>query len=215
MDLEGGEKKMNVWEGIYGFTTKLVQLIYLNFLWLLFTMLGLVFFGLFPATIALFTVLRKIATTDQVSIFPLFLATYRAEFKKVIGYALLTYTIIFILAIDFYAVYNIGGVLQLTVFPLLIVLYLVTSTLVLFFPVYVHFDLTYWQYMKQAFLIGIVSPFTVLLLLLYLIVLYVLFNVLPGAIPLFAASLFAYLCMKQALKTFNKIEKKKLGEVVT
>lgn len=215
MDLERRRDNLNYWEGIYGFTTKVVQLMYLNFLWLLFTILGLGLFGLFPATIALFTVLRKIATTDQVAIFPLFLATYRAEFKKAIGYALLTYTVISILAIDFYAVYNIGGFLQFTVFPLFIVFYFVASTLLLFFPVYVHFDLTYWQYIKQAFLIGMVSPFTVLLLILYVIALYGVFNLLPGAIPLFAVSLFAYLCMKQALKTFKKIEKKKLGVVAS
>lgn len=206
---------MNFWEGIYGFSIKVVQLVYLNFLWLLFTFIGAGIFGLFPATIALFTVLRKMTSNDQVTIFPLFWATYKAEFKKAIGYALLTYIVIFILAIDFYAVYYIGGFLQFTIFPLIIVTYLVISTLIVFFPVYVHFELTYWQYIKQAFLIGIVSPFTVLLLIFYVIVCYGLFNLMPGAIPLFGVSLFAYLCSHQALKIFNRIEKKKLGGAVS
>lgn len=206
---------MSHWEGFHRFSSITVQLIYLNFLWLLFTVIGLGFFGLFPATIALFTVLRNILTKDQVSIYSLFLETYKTEFFKTNGYAWITYAVISILAIDFYVVYKIGGMLQLLVVPLIIVLYLVISTILFFFSVYVHFELSYWQYIKQAFLIGLVSPLTVLLLVFYLVALYGLFNLLPGAIPLFATSLFGYLCIKISLKAFKKIEKKKLSEVAS
>ncbi|MEO4052544.1 DUF624 domain-containing protein [Solibacillus sp. CAU 1738] len=206
---------MNYWEGIHRFSTVVVQLIYVNFLWLLFTVLGLGLFGLFPATIALFTVLRKLLTTDQVSISKLFWETYKSEFFKTNGYAWITYAVIFILAIDFYVVYTLEGTLQLLVVPLFIVLYIVISTILFFFPVYVHFELSYWQYIKQAFLIGLVSPLTFFLLVFYLVALYGVFNLLPGAIPLFAISLFAYLNMRLSIKAFNKIEKKKLSEVAS
>lgn len=70
-------------QGDFGF-----NLILLNILWVAFTLLGLVIFGLFPATIALFAVIRKwILENEDTPILQEFIKRYKAEFKmaNVIG----------------------------------------------------------------------------------------------------------------------------------
>src|SRR5690625_6922967 len=61
----------------------IMRLAYVNLLWILFTILGLGIFGIFPATIALFAVTRKWVMGDRdIPVFSTFWQTFRKEFLK-------------------------------------------------------------------------------------------------------------------------------------
>ncbi len=76
------------------------------------------------------------------------------------------------------------------------------------FPVYVHFDLKFFRYFKNAFLIGFFSPLATILMVVALVVFAFLFNYIPGLLPSIGISLSAASIMGCALLAFNSIEKK-------
>lgn len=205
---------MTFWDGFYDFGVKLLKIIYLNFLWLFFSAIGLFVFGIFPATIALFTITRQFLLNIEKPITKTFWEVYKTEWLRGNGYAGISYIIVLILAIDFYAIYMVDS-LSFLLIPTFIIAFLIFGTLFFFFPVYVHFDLAFLAMIKQAFLFTITSPFTVILNALCIVLTYGIFNIMPGAIPLFAGSVLSWFVMKFSLHSFKKIEQRKVSEAVT
>ena len=205
---------MTFWDGFYSFGVKLLKIIYLNFLWLFFSAIGLFVFGIFPATIALFTIIRQFHLDIEKPITRTFWEVYKTEWLRGNGYAAISYIIVLILAIDFYAIYMVDS-LSFLLMPTIIIAFLIFGTLFFFFPVYVHFDLAFLAMIKQAFLFTVTSPFTVILNALSIVLIYGLFNIMPGAIPLFAGSMLSWFVMKFSLRSFKKIEQRKVTEAVT
>ncbi|MCM3723460.1 YesL family protein [Solibacillus isronensis] len=205
---------MTFWDGFYDFGVKLLKIIYLNFLWLFFSATGLFVFGIFPATIALFTITRQFLLNIEKPITKTFWEVYKTEWLRGNGYAVISYIIVLILAIDFYAIYMVDS-LSFLLIPTFIIAFLIFGTLFFFFPVYVHFDLAFLAIIKQAFLFTVTSPFTVILNALCIILIYGIFNIMPGAIPLFAGSVLSWFVMKFSLRSFKKIEQRKVSEAVT
>lgn len=205
---------MTFWDGFYSFGVKLLKIIYLNFLWLFFSAIGLFAFGLFPATIALFTITRQFLLDIDKPITQTFWEVYKTEWVRGNGYAVISYIIVLILAIDFYAIYMFDS-LSILLIPTFIIAFIIFGTLFFFFPVYVHFDLAFLPMIKQAFLFTITSPFTVILNALSIVLIYGIFNIMPGAIPLFAGSVVSLFVMKFSLRSFKKIEQGKVSEAVT
>ncbi|MEK4533422.1 YesL family protein [Solibacillus sp. FSL K6-1554] len=205
---------MTFWDGFYSFGVKLLKIIYLNFLWLFFSAIGLFAFGLFPATIALFTITRQFLLDIDKPITRTFWEVYKNEWVRGNGYAVISYIIVLILAIDFYAIYMFDS-LSILLIPTFIIAFIIFGTLFFFFPVYVHFDLAFLPMIKQAFLFTITSPYTVILNALCIVLIYGIFNIMPGAIPLFAGSVLSWFVMKFSLRSFKKIEQRKVSEAVT
>lgn len=205
---------MTFWDGFYSFGVKLLKIIYLNFLWLFFSAIGLFVFGIFPATIALFTIIRQLHLDIEKPITRTFWEVYKTEWLRGNGYAGISYIIVLILAIDFYAIYMVDS-LSFLLIPTFIIAFLIFGTLFFFFPVYVHFDLAFLAIIKQAFLFTITSPFTVILNALSIVLIYGIFNIMPGAIPLFAGSVLSWFVMKFSLRSFKKIEQRKVTEAIT
>ncbi len=188
----------------------MIKLAYINILWLLFTIVGLVIFGLFPATVAMFTIVRKwIRKENNVKIFSVFWIVFRTEFIKANGFGLLFILIGYILYYDFtFLQLNDGKLVYLLpVFIFILVSYAVT--LLFFFPVFVHFDLRFFQYIKQSFLIAITSPIETLLIAVSIILIYFAITLLPGMIPLFSGSVIAVAITWTSFKAFRRIERRK------
>lgn len=203
--------RVNYWEGFNQLTTKMVQLIYINFLWLFFTLVGLGVFGLFPATTAMFTVIRKIHLREDIKISRVFWQSYKSEFLKANRFAAVIVLFLLILYVDFYFVIQVGGPLE-WLFPVFVFLLIAAAVVIaFFFPVYVHFNLKFLQYFKQAFFIGMKSPLELFAMGVILVCMYGVYNVFPGAIPLFAGSIFAYVMTALSIRAFNRIERKKGG----
>lgn len=194
------------WENFSSGAHKMIELIYINVLWILFTVLGLGIFGLFPATVAMFTVIRKrIVGEENIKIFHTFSRTYRAEFMKTNGFAVIFYLATYFLYFDLKFLHLNDGKLQF-LYPVLILIFFSSlMTLLFFFPVYVHFKLKFFQYFKQAFLIALTSPLEVITIAVSAVGIYVAVSIFPGMIPLFPGSIFAFISTKLSFRAFTRI----------
>lgn len=187
----------------------IMWLLYLNLLWFLFTLIGLGVLGIFPATVSMFTVIRHLLQKKDPAIFKTFFQTFKQEFFKANGVGLLIFAIIYLLYMDFlfldhlpsslFGVFQIGLLLAVIVF-VIVLLYI--------FPVYVHYELSFFQMFKHALIIGVFSPLANLLIIIGFAVLYYLYKWLPGLIPTFGISLIALLLMFSGLFAFNRIQEK-------
>lgn len=196
--------------GYYRFAVWITRFAYLNILWVAFTLVGLFFFGLLPATAAMFAVVRKwINGESDIPIFDTFWTSYKKEFVKInlLGYAVLL--VGYLLTVEYqilrtqeHVAYLIAsfGVVGLFIIYFIILLYL--------FPIFVHFDLRPFEYIKWAFVIGIGHPLlTVFLLGVLIAIFYFIFMTIPGLLFFFGGSVSAYILMWGASQTFGKYEK--------
>lgn len=180
----------------YNFGKKAMNLLLLNFLWVIFTLLGLGIFGLLPATTAVFSITRKWARNEEgFPIFKTFWKTYKKEFVQSNLYGLVFAGVTYLLLVSY-------RILQTQIaLPYLIASYIVIGLLLLvlvgvtyFFPIYVHFDLKKSDYLKWPLIIGINHPILTLLLvggvglLQYLAMQYS-----PGILLFIGTSLTAYI----------------------
>jgi uncharacterized membrane protein YesL len=200
--------------GIFRFSEWAMKLAYLNFLWILFTILGLGIFGIMPATVATFTIARKwLKQEEDVQIGKTFFSTYKKEFIKSNGIGFILYMIGIILYVNYQNMHVIENpiihivivsfIFMMSIFYMILVLYIV--------PVYVHFELKLSQYFKYALMIGIMNiPLTILMILsIYLLYLFLMF--IPGLIPLFVVSMLALVIMGISYYAFLLIEKQTSG----
>src|SRR5690625_5218522 len=85
----GGKSMSKFVSGYYRLALWITRFAYLNLLWVVFTFVGLIFFGFLPATAAMFAVVRKwIGGEANIPVLPTFWKSYRKEFVKIniIGY---------------------------------------------------------------------------------------------------------------------------------
>ena len=198
------------WEKFNRISYRMIELAYINLLWIFFTLVGLIAFGIFPATAAMFAVVRKlIRGEEKFKILPMFWTLFRTDFLKTNGFGLIFLVISYCFYFNFYFLQLNSGELQF-LFPVLIFI-LISSiiTLLFFFPVYVHFNLKFFQYLKQSFLIAITSPIEVFTIGALAGSIYFVATLYPGIIPLFTGSVFAYVATLISFRSFARIEKKK------
>ncbi|RKL66855.1 hypothetical protein CR203_13570 [Salipaludibacillus neizhouensis] len=180
----------------------------LNLLWFIFSLLGLIIFGLFPATAALFSVLRNlIMETDDLStleVIRLFWSKFKSEFLKsnLVGFILSICG--FILYLDIRVLQQLDN--NLFHVSLSIVTFVIGFVYLLIFlyifPVFVHFDLKVLQYPKHAFILAIGRPLKTIVMMIVLAIVIFLYTILPGLIPVFGVSLISLVIMKTASLSF-------------
>jgi uncharacterized membrane protein YesL len=205
---------MGGWERFNTIVYGMLKLAYLNLLWILFTFIGLVAFGFFPATAALFTVVRKWLLRDEKeSVFTAFWHTYKKEFFKSNGCGFIFTVIGYILYYDFTFIGMNSGKLTFLVPVIVLILIWYMITLFFFFPVYVHYDLPLLKVLKQSLLIALTSPLGLIQMTAACGLLYGIVSLLPGMIPLFTGSALAFAMMWIGLRAFEKVERKKLNSV--
>lgn len=196
-------------KGYYKFALWITRFAYINFLWVLFTLLGLGIFGLMPATAGLFAVVRKwVYKEDDIPILGTFWKTFRKEFIKInllgwlllfVGYLLITQ--LRILWIQGSMPYFIAsfGVIALGIVYMIVLLYT--------FPIFSHFEISIFENIRWSFIIGVVH---IILTIFFVIVLsaiyYITLNTIPILLFIFGGSVTAYILMWGASKTFHKYE---------
>lgn len=191
---------------VYKITTVISKLAYINILWILFTLLGLVVVGVMPATVGLFAVTRKWIMGDKnIPIFSTFWQSYRKEFLKANGLGIILIVFGFILYIDFQILPS-GGFYTVLRFIFVIVTILYSIVLLYIFPVYVHYDWNIKDYLKNALLLGIAYPHFTLLMILGVNVLYFVCLSLPSIIPFFSVSTLAVMLMWLAYRIIKRVE---------
>lgn len=196
--------------GYYRFALWTTRLAYVNLLWILFTILGLGIFGFFPASAAMFAVVRKwINGETDIEIFPTFWESYRNEFVKINLLGFLLTVIGYLLTIEFQILRTQDHVAYLIASFGVVGLFLLLSIIVLYiFPIFAHFKLRRFEYIKWAFVIGISHPLlTIVLFATLIIIYYVTFSLIPALLFFFGGSITAYILMWGATLTFSKYEK--------
>ena len=100
-----------------------MKLAYVNLLWFLFSIGGLIIFGVFPATVALFTIVRKwIVKETELPIWRTFLTVFLKEFKSSNKLGLVFIFSGIFLTFDVFYIRTIEGLFQfILIIPLLII----------------------------------------------------------------------------------------------
>jgi uncharacterized membrane protein YesL len=203
--------------GIFRFSEWAMKLAYLNFLWILFTILGLGVLGFMPATVATFTIARKwLKQEEDIPIGKTFFSTYKKEFLKSngIGFILAMIGMILYVNVQYLNVIE-NPIIHIVIVSFIFMMSIFYGILILYIvPVYVHFDLKLSQYFKYALMIGIMNiPLTILMILsIYLLYLFLMF--IPGLIPLFVVSMLALVIMGISYYAFYLIEKQTSGGLI-
>lgn len=185
-----------------------IKLVYANLLWMFFTLLGLGIFGVMPATVGLFTLLRQwIMGNEREPAYKIYWNSFRQEFLRsnlvgliflVVGYILRMDIIFFKTSSHF--------IFQILLAVLFCVGLLYLITLLNFFPVYVHYKISFFAYFKYALLIGISQLSSTLMMIIGSVVIFCLYWYFSGLIPLLCFSLFSLNLMWFGYQAFKRIE---------
>ncbi|GAE94315.1 hypothetical protein JCM21714_3462 [Gracilibacillus boraciitolerans JCM 21714] len=193
---------------VYRLMVWITRLAYLNILWVLFSSLGLLVFGIFPATTAMFAIERRwIRGNTSFSILPYFWEVYKREFKKanliVLPFVLLS--LLIYINLQFTLIMNeiLGNILLLFLFSISFLLLLV---LIYFFPVYVHYDIKLIQSMLFSFMIALSSPLQTILIIVNVLAFFIVSVFLPGIFFLFAGSVTSMITMWFAYRAIIGLE---------
>jgi uncharacterized membrane protein YesL len=196
---------------IYNFSQYILRAMYVNFLWLLFSLLGLVITGFFPSTIAMFTVVRKwVLGESRVPIFETFWITYKKQFlgSNLLGYSLSIIGVVIYTDLLFLQ-HTDNSFLKILYIPVLFLTLLYLLTLLFVFPIFVHYDVKGFQIIKNAFYISIISPLATIKMVLSLVIIGYFMITFPSLSVLFSGSVSSYFIMRIANTAFLKYERKR------
>jgi uncharacterized membrane protein YesL len=203
----------------YRFSEWIMRFAYLNILWICFTLLGLIVFGFFPATVATFAVTRKWVMGEyDIPVFKTFWCTYKSEFLKsnLLGFTLVA--IGCILYVDYRISVDSASIIGKILFiPLLVLIFLYSLLLLYVFPLFTHYDIKVFYVIKNAFLMTVLYPFSTILMVISNIVVYYALTLLPGLIPFFGVSSLSFLltwCAHYAFAKNQQKEKRSQNKIV-
>ncbi|MCL7748470.1 YesL family protein [Halalkalibacter alkaliphilus] len=195
---------------IYRICNWIMKFAYVNLLWILFTIVGLIAFGFFPATIAMFSIIRKwIMKEVNIPVFKTFWLAFKTNFLKSNVLGLIIMFLGVILYIDLRIIDQLrGGWLHIFYYLLLTVSLLYSLTLLYVIPVFIHYEMKLIQVLKVSFLLMILNPFSTVSMCAGVLAVLFLMNHIPGLIPFFSGSLLSFIIMFFAYHAFIKNELK-------
>ena len=184
----------------------LAKAMYLHCLWVVFTLAGLVIFGVMPATTSVFSVIRKLLMKENdLQIFRTFVDSYKSCFIETNLLGLFYFLIGLFLYFDLRIVNTDLHMDIIRIFVFIAgFLYLLMGLFLL--PVYVHYKLSKLNYIKQSFLIVFARPLETFLMLVSLVVSYYLFLYLPVMFIFAGTTLVSFPLMWIGMRSFNKIQ---------
>jgi len=185
------------------------KFMFLHFLWMVFTLLGLGIFGIAPATCGLFSVIEKWLSKDpDTPVFRSFLDTYKKEFLKSNALSVVIIGISAFLYVDFIISKKMIQSFFLHIMLIILIL-LFALTLLYIYPVFVRYNLKFFHYFKQPFLIALAQPLETFGMVFWVIFILTIFFHIPIVFIFTGSTLFAYPISWLALHAFKKIEAKK------
>src|SRR5699024_5031628 len=183
------------------FSEWFVRLMWTNLLWIGFTLFGLGIFGIMPATVAMFTVIRKWQLgKTEIPVWSVFKKTYFAEWKKSNLIGLIFFAIGGFLFFDLSFSVLMTVLLSLFLYVLfLFLLLMLFVTLIFFFPVYVHYTFSTKDYVLQALFHTFASIKDLVIIVIGFAGVVALFYKAPGLLPFLGAVLPSYWVMRICL----------------
>ncbi|WP_186578114.1 YesL family protein [Aquibacillus kalidii] len=197
--------------GIMNMIDKIVKLVYINVLWIVFTVLGLIVFGLMPATASVNALIRDLLSGKEVTnIFSEFWVQYKTSFIKSNLVGIVFIIIAIFLYVDIRILLGTDSIVGKMILAVLFMIsYIFFATLLHFFPIFNRYEMKTFNYLKLSITLAMSHPFTTILMVLWLFVVGVLSLKYTVIIPLLFISLISigsnWLSMK-------RIEKKNLLE---
>ncbi|CAM4052016.1 YesL family protein [Lederbergia lenta] len=201
--------------GFYRISEWIWRFFYINILWIMFLIPGLLIFGFFPSTAAMFAVMRKwVQGESDIPVFKTFWTSYKKEFIKSNILGLIIAVIGYILFIDLkFIQVSTNSFVSLLHIPLIAVFLLYGLVLLYIFPVFVHYDIKMLQVFKNSFLIMIMFPFITIMMAVVSYFIYYIMLKIPGLIPIFGGSIIAYAISWGTNITFRQIEQREVARL--
>jgi uncharacterized membrane protein YesL len=189
--------------GIYEICEWIMRLAYVNLLWLFFTLLGLGVLGFFPATSAMFTLVRGWLLGQELKVFPTFWRSCRKNWidANLLGYFLLAVGILLYVDIRLMRSFN-HPFFDLLSFAALGFGFLYLVVLLYAFPLYVHVRLKKREVVRLALFAGMKHPLRTLILLVCIAMIALINAVFPGLIPFLSGSVVCLVLMRAVLRVF-------------
>jgi uncharacterized membrane protein YesL len=186
------------------------RLAFLNILWISFSLLGLVIFGFFPSTVAMFAVVRKwMLGNEDVSIFKTFWTVYKKEFLKSNLLGLMIVAIGIVLYIDFKFIESAANsFVSFLYIPFSIITFIFICMLFYMIPIFVHYDMKLSQVIKNSFFVMIMNPLSTFYMLIGSFGIIFVLSYAPPICLLYSGNLLALFIMKPATNAFEKINEK-------
>ncbi|MFC0472599.1 YesL family protein [Halalkalibacter kiskunsagensis] len=196
--------------GIYKVCDWLMKLAIINLLWLLFTLVGLGLFGIFPATVAMLSVLNRWINQEECKVVPYFATVFKRSFVKaniLMGFAVMVGAV---LIANFYIIQAMDGLLHVFLKYGVIVLFVFYSMIVLYvLPVFSHHSQGVWNTFKMSFITSALHPLRTGVLVAGFGLLYLIIRSFPGMIPFYGVSLIGMWTAVILSPIFEREQKKK------
>ncbi|WP_227937177.1 YesL family protein [Alkalihalobacillus deserti] len=196
--------------GIYKVCDWLMKLAIVNLLWLLFALVGLGLFGIFPATVAMLSVLNRWINQEECKVVPYFVAVFKRSFVK--ANILLVFAVMVgaVLIANFYIVQAMDGLLHVFLKYGMIVLFVFYSMIVLYvLPIFSHHSQGVWNTFKMSFITSALHPLRTGVLVGGFGLLYLIIRSFPGMIPFYGVSLIGMWTAVILSPIFEREQKKK------
>ncbi|KRG12705.1 hypothetical protein ACA30_18170 [Virgibacillus soli] len=199
-----------LFNNFYQFGETVLLLLYVNALWICFTLLGLIIFGLGPSTVAMYTIFRHWSMgRDDLPVFKTFWETFKREFLKANILGVILLMIAYMLYVNWNFLELDGEwITAFSQFILLVATVIYGVMLIYIFPIYVQYENKLFVYFKNAILMALYQPFRTLYAIAACLTLYYIFFILPVFIFLMGASLSSFVLMWITYRTFMRLEYK-------
>ncbi|UOQ86756.1 YesL family protein [Gracilibacillus salinarum] len=194
-------------ERLYYASVFILRMAYLNGLMIVFSLIGCVIFGIFPALTALFFIVRKWQLGDHHShTARTFWTVFKEEFLRsnAIGWL---FTLIGMLLYVNLSLANLleSSPVHLSYYPILTVFILFISMSLLIIPVHLHFEASMWGTIKHTFLFLFISPKNTIFVAAASFLFFLVMRTIPGFIPVVGVSGCAYIIMYFSLRIFDQV----------
>ncbi|MEI5905581.1 DUF624 domain-containing protein [Bacillus spongiae] len=192
---------------LYFIADMLLQFIVLNLLWLVFTVVGFIVFGIFPASIAACYIMRKrIVEQEDIPIFSSFWEVYKQSFVR--GNVLFSMVIALslILYIDFSAITYFDSMMSTIVgVGLIIIVFFLLIMVFYSLPLLSITSDRSFKVMKNGLLMGLANPLATMVVFIIILAIRVVYGYLPTLLPLFGIMPLLLACTVAFQKSFKKL----------
>jgi len=179
-------------------TEKIYQLASVNILWILFSVLGLIIFGIGPATTAALSVIRGWIKQEERegNMFQIFWRVYKESFVQANILWFILLLIGFVLYVDLYFIFRLDhftAPLLLGIGVFMVILYVVV--IIFSFPLLISLEINALKSIKYALIYGLTSPILTLTLSISLMMVQYISYHIPVAYLFFTVSVTSYLIL--------------------
>ncbi|HWO75002.1 MAG TPA: YesL family protein [Bacillus sp. (in: firmicutes)] len=192
-----------VWK-FYHISEAIMKVMYINLLWIAFTITGLGVFGIFPATAAMFAVTRKWMLGEKdIPVFRTFWDAYKSEFIQIniLGYVLSILGIVLYVDLRFFQTSDLF-LFQAISFLFIAFLFIYFVLLLFIFPVFVHFKYKTFDYIKYSLVMAVGRPLLSILMMIGCILVLFILKIMPALILFAGGGLMSVVLMWISMKSF-------------